>query len=91
MNFLQNIAFTNQFIIIKKNLHQSRAGIGNKLKTQRFILITAVIISKNIIHSHIDLLMKSTIHIGQLIDCIAVSLSFSSFGANILFHNFFKA
>jgi len=45
--FFQNNFISNQFIVIKTNLHQSKAGIGSKLKTQRFIDIIAVIISKN--------------------------------------------
>ena len=41
--FFQNIFWINQFIAISKNLHQSKAGIGNKLKTHKFILIIAQI------------------------------------------------
>jgi hypothetical protein len=53
-------------IVIKINLHQSNAGIGNKLKIPRFIEIIAHKIRININHSDNELLTKFTIHIGQL-------------------------
>jgi hypothetical protein len=40
------------FIVNKKNLPQSRAGIGSKLNIHKFIEIIAVIIDKNTIHAH---------------------------------------
>jgi hypothetical protein len=88
--FFQKMAFISQFVFIRKNLHQSRAGIGNKLKTHKFILKIAQIINKNTIHSHTDLLIKSTIQIGQLICAIASSLCFGFSGAKMLFQSIFN-
>jgi hypothetical protein len=53
-NFIlfQNIFFKIVFIVNKKNLHQSRAGIGRRLKIHKLIEIIAVIIDKNTIHAH---------------------------------------
>jgi hypothetical protein len=56
----------SQFIVINRNLQPSKAGIGNKLKTHKFIDIIAHITTKNNIHHSRELLIKSTIHIGQL-------------------------
>jgi hypothetical protein len=85
--FLQNIFFINQFTVIKRNLHPSRAGIGNKLNTHKFIEIIAQIINKNTIQASRELLIKSTIHIGQLTCAIASSLSFGVSGLNIFLIN----
>ncbi len=54
-----------EFIIINTNLHQSKAGIGNKLNTHKFMLIIAQITSIKDIQYQIVLLIKSTIQIGQ--------------------------
>jgi hypothetical protein len=45
MTFLQKKNITIQFKSIIKNLHQSSAGIGNKLKIHKFMLIIAHIIN----------------------------------------------
>jgi hypothetical protein len=74
-------------MVININLHQSNAGIGNKLKTHKFIDITAHIINIKIIQALIELLIKSTIHIGQLTCLIASSLSLGVSGLNIFFTN----
>jgi hypothetical protein len=65
--FFQNIFENSELIEISKNLHQSRAGIGNKLKTQRFIDIIAHIIIINITQDFNEFATKSTIHIGPFI------------------------
>jgi hypothetical protein len=57
----------SQLIVININLQPSKAGIGSKLKTHKFILIIAAIINKNFTHADNELVMKSTIQIGQLI------------------------
>jgi len=79
------ILFNNVFIVSIKNLHQSRAGIGNKFNIHKLTEIIAVIILKNIIHAQILLLIKSTIQIGQLICSNASFLSSVFFGLNIFF------
>ncbi|MDR3150845.1 MAG: hypothetical protein LBU14_04550 [Candidatus Peribacteria bacterium] len=73
------------FIKTNKNLPQSRAGIGNKLKTQRLIEIIAQKITKNTIQAFIEELTKLTIQIGQFIEFIASCLSSGVFGLNIFF------
>jgi hypothetical protein len=74
------------FIIINTNLHQSRAGIGSKLNTPRFMLITAQIININIIQFEIDLVIKSTTPIGHETCFIASCLSVGVLGATIFFN-----
>jgi hypothetical protein len=54
------------------------------------MLIIAPIINKNVIPSQIDLLIKSTIHIGQLILFIASSLCFFDSGLKIFFQSIFN-
>jgi len=81
--FFQNKVFVIKLININKNLHQSRAGIGRRLKIQRFIEIIAQIINIKIIHSEIDAVIKLTIHIGQLTWEIASSLCSGLSGINI--------
>jgi len=83
ITFLQKILFIKPFIVIKRNLQPSKAGIGNRLKTHRLIDIIAQITIKNTIHHSIELLIKSTIQIGQLTCCKASSLSFGVSGLNI--------
>ncbi|MDP2396199.1 MAG: hypothetical protein Q8S84_05770 [bacterium] len=68
---------------MKINLHQSNAGIGNRLKTQRFIDIIAHNINRKVIHADRELLTKSTIQIGQLTSEIASVLSSAVLGLNI--------
>jgi hypothetical protein len=63
--FLPKIFFIIEFIVINKNLHQSKAGIGNKLNTHKFIEIIAHIIRMKIIQFEIDLVIKSTTQIGH--------------------------
>ena len=75
-------------MVINKNLHQSRAGIGNKLKTQRLIEI----IAHNIITILIQcvsntLVIKSTIQIGHFILSKACDLSFGVSGKIIFLNN----
>jgi hypothetical protein len=65
MKFFQKIFFQILFKTINKNLHQSRAGIGNKLKTHKFIEIIAQIITKNTNQAESVLEMKFTTQIGQ--------------------------
>jgi hypothetical protein len=84
-NFFQNILLKIEFKIINKNLHQSKAGIGKRLKTQRFIEIKAQIISKNKIQLEKVSLIKFTIQIGQLIEFIASCLSVFVSGVKIFF------
>jgi hypothetical protein len=86
----QIILFQNNFSIIQltrinKNLHPSRAGIGSKLKTQRFTDIIAQKITRNIIQDLRDSLIRFTIQIGQLTNFNASSLSSLFFGLNIFF------
>jgi hypothetical protein len=73
------------FITMNTNLHQSRAGIGKRLKTQRLIEIMAQIIRRKIIHPFIELVIKSTIHIGPLTCESASCLSVGVSGVNIFF------
>ena len=68
---------------MNKNLHQSSAGIGNKLNTHKFIEIIAHIITININQALSESFIKSTIHIGQLRDSIASFLSTGVSGLNI--------
>ncbi|MDR0771957.1 MAG: hypothetical protein LBF15_02685 [Candidatus Peribacteria bacterium] len=75
MNFLPKTFSIVEFIKMNKNLHQSRAGIGSKLNTHKLMEIIAQNIAKNIIQALRELVMKSTIPIGQLTDCIASCLS----------------
>ena len=72
---------------MKINLPQSRAGIGSKLNTHKFILITAVIINKNFTHADKEFVIKSTIPIGPLTCLIASVLSWGVAGLNIFFTN----
>jgi hypothetical protein len=72
---LQNSFLMNQLIVININLPPSRAGIGSKLNTHKFILITAAMINKNLIPADREFVIKSTIPIGQLTCCIASVLS----------------
>jgi hypothetical protein len=65
--FFQSILENSELIEINKNLHQSRAGIGNRLNTQRLIEIIAHIITINITQDFSELATKSTIHIGPFI------------------------
>ena len=81
--FLQNIFLINQFTVINKNLHQSRAGIGSRLNTHKLIDIIAQITSKNINHASIELVIKSTIHIGHFTCSNASCLSTGVSGLNI--------
>jgi len=74
------------FTVRSKNLHQSKAGIGNKLNTQRLIEIIADKINKNIIPALKEFATKSTIQIGHFIFLTASSLSVSVFGLNIFCH-----
>jgi hypothetical protein len=83
--FFQNNFPKVAFIKTNKNLPQSRAGIGNKLKTQRLIEIIAQKITKNTIQAFIEELTKLTIQIGQFIEFIASCLSSGVFGLNIFF------
>ena len=76
MKFFQKIFFQILFKTINKNLHQSRAGIGNKLKTHKFIEIIAQIITKNTNQAESVLEMKFTTQIGQETLWIASCLSF---------------
>jgi hypothetical protein len=81
--FFQNNFSIIQFRKINKNLHQSRAGIGSKLKIQRFIEIIAQKTTRNIIQDLRDSLINPTIQIGQLTDFSASSLSSLFSGLNI--------
>jgi hypothetical protein len=81
--FFQNIFFIIEFVNISKNLHQSSAGIGKRLKTQRLIETIAQNITKNTNQASKELLMKSTIQIGQLTDSIASCLSSGVSGLKI--------
>jgi len=63
--FLPNIFLIIELIVMNKNLHQSKAGIGSKLKTHKFIDIIAQTIKIKIIPFQIDFVIKSTIQIGQ--------------------------
>ena len=81
--FFHKISFVIEFIIIIKNLHQSKAGIGNKLNIHKLIEMIAQIININIIHSEIEDEIKSTIQIGQLTCCKASSLSLGVSGTKI--------
>ena len=76
IKFFQKIFFQILFKTINKNLHQSRAGIGNKLKTHKFIEIIAQIITKNTNQAESVLEMKFTTQIGQETLWIASCLSF---------------
>jgi hypothetical protein len=73
--FFQNIFKINPFIIININLPQSRAGIGNKLNTPKFMLIIAQIIKIKTIPFQIDFIIKSTTQIGHETCLIASCLS----------------
>jgi len=75
-------------IEINKNLHQSRAGIGRRLNTQRLIEIIAQIITIKTIPALSEFATKSTIPIGHFMFCTASILSsgvsgFTSFFTNI--------
>ena len=72
---------------MKINLHQSSAGIGKRLNTQRLIEIIAQITTKNIIQPSKEWLMKSTIQMGQLTCSKASVLSFGVSGLNIFLIN----
>ncbi|MBT3726184.1 hypothetical protein HOG21_00320 [bacterium] len=89
--FLQNIFSIKPFIVIKINLHQSRAGIGNRLKTHRLIDIIAQSIIMNVIQASIELLIKSTTHIGPLTCFMASCLSLGVSGLNIFLIRIFIA
>ena len=92
IKFFQKIFFQILFKTINKNLHQSRAGIGNKLKTHKFIEIIAQIITKNTNQAESVLEMKFTTQIGQETLWIASCLSFWFSGVIIfdLLCNFLK-
>ena len=83
IKFFQKIFFQILFKTINKNLHQSRAGIGNKLKTHKFIEIIAQIITKNTNQAESVLEMKFTTQIGQETLWIASCLSFWFYGVII--------
>jgi hypothetical protein len=85
MNFFPKTFSIVEFIKINRNLHQSRAGIGSKLNTHKLIEIIAQNMAKNIIQALRELVIKSTIPIGQLTACIASCLSFGVWGLNIFF------
>ena len=85
IKFFQKIFFQILFKTINKNLHQSRAGIGNKLKTHKFIEIIAQIITKNTNQAESVLEMKFTTQIGQETLWIASCLSFWFSGVIIFF------
>jgi hypothetical protein len=74
-------------IIINTNLHQSRAGIGSKLNTHKFILIIAQIIRINTIQFEIDFVIKSITQIGHETCFIASCLSVGVAGATIFLIN----
>ena len=76
IKFFQKIFFQILFKTINKNLHQSRAGIGNKLKTHKFIEMIAQIITKNTNQAESVFEMKFTTQIGQETLWIASCLSF---------------
>jgi hypothetical protein len=61
--------------VIKINLPPSSAGIGSKLNTHKFILITAAMINKNFTQADNEFVIKSTIPIGPLTCFIASDLS----------------
>ena len=83
IKFFQKIFFQILFKTINKNLHQSRAGIGNKLKTHKFIEIIAQIITKNTNQAESVLEMKFTTQIGQETLWIASCLSYWFYGVII--------
>jgi hypothetical protein len=85
--FFQNILAIIQLIIIRINLHPSRAGIGSKLKTHKLIDIIAQIINIKLIPFCIELLIKSTIHIGHFTCFIASVLCSGVSGVKILTNN----
>jgi ABC-type uncharacterized transport system involved in gliding motility auxiliary subunit len=66
-------------IVINKNLHQSKAGIGNKLNTHKFILIIAIKIIIKTAHCDRVFDTRLTTHIGQLTlfkaSCLSSSFS----------------
>jgi hypothetical protein len=62
--FFQKIFCIKPLITIKINLHQSKAGIGNRLKTHKFILMIAQIIKIKITQFVTDFVIKSTTQIG---------------------------
>jgi hypothetical protein len=70
-------------ILIKRNLHQSSAGIGSKLNTQRFIDIIAAMIKINATHASRELATRWTIQIGHFILDTASVLSSGVLGENI--------
>jgi hypothetical protein len=72
-----------QFIVININLQPSRAGIGSKLNTHKFIEIIAHITNKNTKPASKELLIKSTIHTGQRTSDIASALSSGVSGLTI--------
>ncbi len=84
MSFFQNIFFIVPFIVINTNRPPSRAGIGRRLNTHRFIDIIAAIIIINLIHPHSEPLIKSTIPIGPL-TCSTASLRSTGVSGNISF------
>ncbi|MDR1987816.1 MAG: hypothetical protein LBQ24_03510 [Candidatus Peribacteria bacterium] len=81
--FFQNIFSIIEFVSINKNLHQSSAGIGKRLNTHKLIDIIAQNIIRNINQACRELLIKSTIQIGQLTDSNASFLSSGVSGLNI--------
>ena len=83
--FFQNNFNIVEFITININLHQSKAGIGKRLKTHKFILIIAHIIIKNTTQAFREFDIKSTIHIGPAKLSIASCLSLGFSGLNIFF------
>ncbi|MBT3729604.1 hypothetical protein HOF65_06370 [bacterium] len=88
--FLQNAFFINQFIVIKRNLQPSSAGIGSRLNTHKLIDIIAHITNKNTNPACIELVIKSTIQIGHLTCSKASCLSTGVSGLNIfltIIHN----
>jgi len=82
MDFLM-IFFEKALIQININLHPSSAGIGRRLKTPRFILITAPRMKINFHPSFIHSLTSPTIPIGPLRFCSASSLSLGVSGRKI--------